>query len=339
MPPILLSLMLAASIASPRRSVGPEASLQRGQYLRAIQLFTGAIQRNPESERLKIGLGRAQIALGKCQNGLDTLAGLHSSTHWSTLSAAAVGSCALRGGDYSLAIAHYHEAVALDPNSARAWFGLFRAQLMARDGHAAAQSLEQLRQMEKAAGFVPTAQLWLDNTTSSMDIDSQLQQILNESHGAPGGPSPTATRRLSLANAERWLDLGDPLSALPLLEEAHRRGPGNVRAAALLAEAHRRLGNTTAAFDAISKAPLSHAEHPLMLSIRIRLAHDHGDDVRHHPDWAALKRSQNTEAFATLWYVFHRQDPAKAEAAKQSFLSQNLRPDQVLSTLHPWIQP
>jgi tetratricopeptide (TPR) repeat protein len=221
-----LLLALASLTTQAGKSVGPEASLRRGQYLRAIQLFNQQIKRDPSDESARIGLGRAQIALGRCEQGRNSLSGLRQSPHWSALSATAEGTCALRAGNASLAITAFEEAVLMDPNHGRGWYGLFRAQVLGGDLTAAAVSLTKLDEDSQTTDLFPTAELTLDWATTAVDVDTRLHGMLTWEEDSP---APMASRLALVSSAERWLDLGDPQSAKTELLGIHHRYPGNVQ--------------------------------------------------------------------------------------------------------------
>jgi hypothetical protein len=224
----------------------------------------------------------------------------------------------------------------MDPNHERGWYGLFRAQLLGGDLTAAAMSLEKLDEASQATGLFPTAELTLDWATTAIDVDTRLHAMLTSEEDSP---PPMASRLALVSSAERWLDLGDPQSAKSELLGVNHRYPGNVRAAGLLAEAHRRLGDIQAAESVLSHSILLHSDQPLMLSLRIRLAHDRGQDSTALADWSKLRSLQNAEVYATQWYVLRHQDPTTAKLAKGAWEAHTTRPDQDLNNLIPWGLP
>ena len=113
--PTLISIALLVGPVEATRQMGPEASLRRGQYLRAIKLFKAEVEIDQDNEKAQLGLGRAQIALGRCERGLTLLTERRDSPHWSHLTSASEATCAMRDGDYALAAAAYTESVELNP--------------------------------------------------------------------------------------------------------------------------------------------------------------------------------------------------------------------------------
>jgi len=332
MPPILISIALLIGSVQAKRQMGPEASLQRGQYLRAIQLFKAQTQADPGNEQAQLGLGRAQIALGRCERGLTLLTERRDSPHWSHLTSASEATCAMRDGDYALAAAAYTESIELNPEHGRAWFGLFRAQFAESKFDAAAESIDRAAQDSRVEGLIDTAKALLDWQQERSDIDTDLYILASNSEEG----SNLHRRMLSVTSAERWLDLGDPKAALPQLKSANARARGNVRAAALLAEAHRRLGNLSQAAWAISHTPHRLSRQPLLASARVRLAHDQGEHVVSSDDWITLTTTGHPEALATIWYVLRDQDPQGAARAQVLWEQHVMRPDQALEDLLPW---
>ena len=330
--PTLISIALLIGPVEATRQMGPEASLRRGQYLRAIKLFKAEVEIDPDNEKAQLGLGRAQIALGRCERGLTLLTERRDSPHWSHLTSASEATCAMRDGDYALAAAAYTESVELNPEHGSAWFGLFRAQFATSNFDAAAESIERAAQDSRVAGLIDTAQILLDWQQERGDIDTELYILASNSEAG----SSLHRRLLSVTSAERWLDLGDPKAALPHLKAANARARGNVRAAGLLAEAHRRLGNLSEAAQAITHTPHRLSRQPLLASARVRLAHDLGEDVTSSDDWNTLTTTSHPEALATIWYVLREQDLSGAARARSLWEQHVMRPDQALEDLLPW---
>ncbi len=312
---------------SPRAGRG-NMFLRQGSTRAAVSSFRKQLEANPDSAALHIGLGKALVRIGQCEEGLDHLWPYVGTLPFGAEAALAASTCSSRLGLLDDAIYFDRLAVDMDPKSARALTNLALDLASAGDDAGAEVVLDDLLFLRPDRDASTYARAVLALRAGEIEEFDRITFAWEQTEG----PS-LDLRRLQ---AQAWLDLDDPVAAMASLANLRRvRNGQQVRH--LRAEAHRRVGYADEASAYLEDRPQSVLEGIDSDAVRVRVFADLGEFAQAHELLAEYEGERGPELAASAWYLARREGrtdelPALAEAYERVRQS----PLRDLDELVPW---
>lgn len=331
--PVLLTLFCIAGDVPPR--VAPtlmlgNTQLARGEYRVAVQTFRNVLASQPRLGRAQLGLAQGLAGMSRCDEALELLQRLRTKRAWGADAARAEGLCLLKTGDPLGAEASFLEATELAPLQARGWMQLAQVRGFLGDAEGADEAGVQL------AGCAQGDLLWLLTEAElalrlgRRDVDGWIYAANSSLVGVP---------LVAIFDAQRWMDLDNPIAAEQLLAIQLGHTLNNFQVAFWRAEALRRLGRAEDAEAIFGRPGMQFGlDDGLAVAIRSRVWVDLGriDEARalldRHPD------PRHPEALASRWYLALQDGDAASQASLSTQWSSLVHAKQrSLRQLRPWL--
>ncbi len=330
--PLLLLLLLPLLSAGDIQVA--QQKLLAGRYFEALQEFRDVTEETPSLPGGWIGLARSYAGLGQCAEAIEAIAPWRASGAYNARAAVVEGWCWYRLGEYSQAIETADDALLLKPNLAPALYLRGLSEAASGDSVALAVTLEELQPTLRGEIMGPLAEGW-DAVERGDEAD-----LLAATHTLAGltllyadsGVAP----QMALMEAQRSLDVGDPLTAYEVLTATLDSTGDQVRVQLLRAEALRRMGRAQAAL-AVFRAPnLRPRNSSLPRAIRVRVLVDLGRTDAAIGRFADLLASPHPEDAASGWYLARAVgDEVRQAQFRDAWQVLNLNPDRTLEQLIP----
>ncbi|MFT6144684.1 MAG: tetratricopeptide (TPR) repeat protein [Myxococcota bacterium] len=311
-----------------------QQKLLAGRYFEALQEFREVTEETPSRPGGWIGLARSYAGLGQCKQAIEVIAPWRSSGAYNARAAVVEGWCWYRLGEYEQARETADDALLLKPNLAPALYLRGLAEAAIGDSFALALTLEELQPTLRGEIMVPLAQGWdAVERGDEADLLAAMQTLsaLTLVYADSGVP-----HQLALMDAQRALDVGDPLTAYEGLSVTLDSTGDQVRVQILRAEALRRMGRAPAAL-AVFRAPnLRPRNSALPRAIRVRVLVDLGRTDAAVQRFADLLASPHPEDAASGWYLARAVGDEVREAQfREAWQVLNQNPDRTLEQLIP----
>ncbi|MFN0008788.1 MAG: tetratricopeptide repeat protein [Planctomycetota bacterium] len=237
-------------------------------YARAAELAPDEVRWPYRRARVCRKLGRIPEAIA----GMETAAALDprvSVAHWQ------LGLLRLETADLPGAEANFLRATSVDPKDPAGWIGLARVHLLREDSRAAIEALRRaipLRENQAYAHLLLGRALQLAGRT-----DEALAELALGKAEDPMWPDPFAEEmvrhrvgfNVTLDHARKLIFAGQPLSAIPLLENLRRAQPSDPAVINNLSDAYSRAGRMQEARALLEEGL---ANEPASCTMRLNLA-------------------------------------------------------------------
>lgn len=285
------------------------ALLKKRKNVMAAEMYRKQLATDPESVAAHVGLGKSLARQGRCELALEELAPYADTRPFGADAALLAAICSHRIGFLEDALLYDRLAVELDPDNARAWSNYALDLDEWGDPVGVDEILERL---DVLGNDGRDGSLYARAVLALRKGDIDEFDVLTQ-FWAREGRSKEELRRLL---AQSWLDMGDPLAALAVVESV-RKLNRSYQEQWLRAEAYRRLGEPETALELIDR----HGKRPLQGTAaeaeRIRAYVDLGRIADAHEALHAVGDVSDEEIVASRWYVARSQGDTSAQAAAE----------------------
>jgi tetratricopeptide (TPR) repeat protein len=325
---LILPLLAAADLVTAQRL------LVSGQYRAATQEFRGVIDEHPEHPGAWVGLARARAGLGDCDRTVEILSQWRHAGAYNARAALAEGWCWYRLGEMSQAQETALDVIRLKPNLGPGWYLLALASQALGDEVGWETAIEGLDVLERGDVMIALAEGWRAMEEGDEEALALASRELEEL--AKANPRSAIQAQIAMLDAQRWLDLGDPVRAEDALHDVTGQDDEQVRALLLRAEAIRRQGNSIRASRYLQSPSVRARTSPIPRAVRLRTLVDMGVLDVPRERLPELIASPHPEDVATGWYVARALgDEALTARFAAEWARVNTNPDRSLEQLIP----
>jgi tetratricopeptide (TPR) repeat protein len=278
----------------PPAGKGRFRELLRGGSARAqVISWRMEVKEKPDSADAHVGLGKALAELGECEEALDHLWPYMGTAPFGREAALSASSCSARLGLLQDAILFDRFALDLAPDD-------IRAQTML------------VMHLDMKGDTVGVEEVLFDLETSGSkggDPSIYARALLALRHGdvdefdvcvAMWERAGWENKQLWRLDMQLWLDLDDPQRALEGIGPVQRRRGGGRH---YIAEAHRRLGETSAALGLLENNSLRVSEGATVDAILARIYVDMGEEAKALELLDNYPEDSDADIVASRWYL------------------------------------
>jgi tetratricopeptide (TPR) repeat protein len=318
------------------------------RFAEAVGAYEAAVRLDPNWARARLGLALSYYEQGqrdRDQAEFEHELRLYDKLAWAEYM---LGKIAWYRNSMQEALPHLQRAVALDPRSDQAWYGLAACYIQLNRRNEALDAMRQaVARSEANAQYHTTLGellVYLGKTEEGRQHYARALQLqpdygpANALMGSlylyktPGMDSLDKAEQYLLRAAKLpsyhpqdiYLDLGQLYSqqakfkkAVPALQEAIRLDPRDERPYYLLAQAYRRLGDTKRAAATDKRFQYISKRHVEQVGLEARLTHDPGDTVTRLRLARVYRDLGLTPQAIQQYLVYRRQRPGDVQAARE----------------------
>ncbi|HJN76695.1 MAG TPA: tetratricopeptide repeat protein [Myxococcota bacterium] len=283
--------------------------MQMGNYKQALSQFEAILEEHPDNRRLHLLIGQTYFAMNDCVAGEQWVLQHRKRPAFRIRTAALIAACHARHGEYAEAVYWQEEAALLDPGTASVWslLGIYRYRQ--GDYWGADEALREAAMVDP--GDMRLAYAYATIALSDGD-HSNIDELIGALRAAPYGALHSY-----VLEARLELDLGNPVRAAELADEATRRDLGGASGLTMKAEALRRQGAGEDADQLLARRTKWFKQRPAMWAVQARVWVDIGKR-REAADLLTSALDVNPldpELVASAWYLSRAEGDSEAMAA------------------------